>query len=264
MNLLRMEWRALRRSTLLWSLALAATAVLLLAFYPGFARDAAIFNKLLDAYPDAVKQVIGLKTGDLTSLNGYFSFVLTYLSLAAAIQATNAGLGPLSREVRDKTADFLLAKPVTRTQVVTAKLIAALFSLLVTNLVLLLTVLAVAGGVSSEVDYGPLALLTLTVGLIQLLFWGLGLFLAALLPKVSSVLPLSLSVVFGFFAVGMVASLVGERAARYLTPFRYYDPAYIRAHSAYEGGFLLLELALLVLLTATAYIVYRRKDIHAV
>ncbi|WP_058300781.1 ABC transporter permease subunit [Gorillibacterium timonense] len=264
MNIFRKEWQALRKSTFTWSLSLAAVALLLLALYPGFARDAEDFRGLLDAYPESVQKAFGLSLDSLTSFLGYYSFVLTYISLAGAIQAMNLGLGQLSKETREKTADFLLTKPVSRTRIITAKLFAALASLFVTNLIYLAAALLLAGQVASDVDYGTYTLLTLSVPLLQLLFFAFGLVLSVLLPKIRSVLPLSLGLVFGFYVLGMVASLVGEEAARYVTPFRYFDRSYIMAHSAYESGFVILELVLVVLFTAGTYQIYRKKDIHAV
>jgi len=264
MNLFLQEWRSLCRSTLTWSLSLAATALLLLALYPSFAQDAADFRSMLDSYPAAVQKAFGITMDTMATLNGYYSFVLMYVSLAGAIQAMNLGLGQLSKETREKTADFLLSKPVSRTRIVTAKVGAALASLLVTNAVYQAAALILAGLVADRVDYGTYLLLSFTLPLIQLLFFALGLLLSVILPKIRSVLPLSLGLVFGFYFVGMIASIVGDRAARYLTPFRYYDRPYIVAHSAYESEFVVLELALLVLFTAGTYVLYRRKDIHAV
>lgn len=264
MNMFRKEWRTLGKSTLIWSLSLSAVAFLLLALYPGFARDAEDFGKMLDSYPESLQKALGITMDSLTSLLGFYSFVLTYISVAGAVQAMNLGLGQLSKETREKTADFLLTKPVTRSQIVTAKVAAALASLLVTNAIYLIAAVILAGQVALDVDYKTYILLTLTVPLIQLLFFALGLVLSVILPKIRSVLPLSLGLVFGFFAIGMVASLVGDKAARYLTPFRFYDRVYISAHSAYEGGFVILELALIALFTVGTYLIYRKKDIHAV
>ncbi|WP_438433828.1 ABC transporter permease subunit [Gorillibacterium sp. sgz500922] len=264
MNMLRQEWRSLGRSTLTWTLSLAATAVLLLALFPGFSRDAADFSRMLDSYPEAVRKALGVTVDTMTTLTGYYAFVLLYVSLAGAIQAMNLGLGLLSRETREKTADFLLTKPVTRSRVVTAKLGAALLALLVTNLGYQAAALAMAASVADRIDYGTYALLTLTLPLIQLVFFALGFILAAALPRIRSVLTLSLGLVLGFFVIGMVDSIVGERAGRYLSPFRYYDRSYILGHGSYESEFALLTAALVLLLTAGAYLLYRRKDIHAV
>ena len=51
----------------------------------------------------------------------------------------NYGFGLVSIEESELTADFLLSKPVSRAQVLTSKLLAALTSLIITDLVVWVT-----------------------------------------------------------------------------------------------------------------------------
>jgi ABC-2 type transport system permease protein len=70
--------------------------------------------------------------------------------------------------------------------------------------------------------------------------------------------------VFAFFITSMFESVIGEKAIRYITPFKYYDSAYIIKHSSYEASFLLLEAAFILIAISSSYVIYVKKDIHAV
>ena len=63
---------------------------------------------------------------DLATVLGYFGLVFLFVQLCLAIQAANYGFALVSVEEREWTADFLLAKPVGRSQIMTSKLLAAL------------------------------------------------------------------------------------------------------------------------------------------
>ena len=265
MNIYRHELRMLGRSTWLWGGSLAAVLLLFFSLFPALSADAEQFQALLENYPEAVRKALGFSINDIATLLGYYSFVFPYILLAGAIQAMNAGAGILSKETREKTADFLLSKPVTRPQILTAKLLAAGTSLLLTNLLYLAVACLLAGQLREETfAWTPFVLIGCSLFLVQLIFLALGIFLSLFLPRMRSVLSLSLGTVFGFFFISMLGSVLGNQAARYLTPFKYFDPPYIIRHSGYKPSFVLLGIGIVLLASVASYIIYSQKDIPAV
>ncbi|HAQ07992.1 MAG TPA: ABC transporter permease, partial [Bacillus bacterium] len=182
-----------------------------------------------------------------------------------AIQAMNLGTSILSKETIEKTADFLLTKPVTRTQVITSKLLAALVSLVITNIVFVSATFFIASFVATdEFSKQSLFLISITLFFIQLMFLALGIIVSVVFPKIKSVLTVSLGAVFGFFMLGMVSSTTDDAAMRYLTPFNYFDSAYIAEHTGYEHSFLFAAVIFFVSAIAASYFLYAKKDVHSV
>ena len=62
---------------------------------------------------------------------------------------------------------------------------------------------------------------------VQLLFLAVGIFISVIVSKIKSVLTVSLATVFAFYFLGMFSGTTGEEAKRYLSPFKYFDTAYI-------------------------------------
>ena len=91
-----------------------------MAFFPSFQNDAGGFLEILKGYPEAVQKALGVEMSNITSLLGYYSFVLVYIVLIGSVQGCNLGLNILSKEERDKTAEFLLVKPVKRVRLAAA------------------------------------------------------------------------------------------------------------------------------------------------
>ena len=265
MNIFFHELKAYRKSTIIWTVSLILVTLLFMSMFPAFARDAEEFKKLLQGYPEGLRKAIGLNLENLFSILGFYCYALSFITLCGAIQAMNLGTSIVSKEVREKTADFLLTKPVTRTTIVTSKLLAAFSSLVITNIVYIAAAAIIASQVKTE-DFSLklLILLSLTVFFIQLIFLALGIILSVVVPKIKSVLTVSLSTVFAFYFLGMLSATSGEEGKRYLSPFKYFDTAYILKHSAYETSFMITGLIVIVVAICASYFVYTKKDIHAV
>lgn len=135
MNIYLHELKSLRKTAIIWTCAMIAIAALYLSLYSSMAQDAADFKALLSNYPPQVLAMIGATLDSITSPLGFYSMVITFVVLCGAIQAMNLGVSILSKEMRERTADFLLVKPVSRTAIVSAKLLAALTTLLATDII---------------------------------------------------------------------------------------------------------------------------------
>ncbi|WP_144478804.1 ABC transporter permease subunit [Cytobacillus oceanisediminis] len=265
MNMFLHELKACRKSTVIWTLSLVALVVLFLSMFPSFSKDAEEFKKLLEGFPVELRKAIGLSVDSIATLIGFFSYAFLYLKLAGAIQAMNLGTSILSKETREKTADFLLTKPVTRGQVVTSKLLAAFVSLVITN-IMFITAIFVMASIVSEDAFNKEALFLIAISLffLQLMFMALGIVVAAMFPRIKSVISVSLGTVFGFFMLGMISSTTDDEALRYLTPFNYFDAAYTTQHEGYETSFLITAAIFIIAAIVASYYLYSKKDVHSV
>lgn len=265
MNIFLHELKAYRKSTMIWSISLVMIIVLFMSLYSSFAKDAEGLVKVLESYPEAIRNALGINQANLFSILGFYSFPLSFITLCAAIQAMNLGTSIVSKEVRDKTADFLLTKPVTRTQILTAKLLSAFVSLVITNIIYFAAASFMAFQVKTD-DFSLkiFFLLSLTIFFVQLIFLALGIIISVMVKKLKSVLTVSLATVFAFYFMGMFFATSGEEVKRYISPFKYFDTSYIIKHSSYEAEFMLTGAVIIILAITLSYFVYAKKDIHAV
>jgi ABC-2 type transport system permease protein len=265
MNIFFHELKAYRKSTLIWSVSLVMIIVLFMSFYPSFAKDAEEFQKIMEGYPEAIRNALGFSLGSFFTILGFYCFPLSFITLCGAIQGMNLGTSIVSKEVREKTADFLLTKPVTRTTVLTAKLMAAFISIILTNIIYLAVTITMAYQVKTE-DFSLkiLIMLSLTMFFIQLIFLAIGVIVSVIVPRIKSVLTVSLTSVFAFYFLGMFSSTTGEEAKRYISPFKYFNTAYIIKQASFESTFLIVGAVIIILAITASYFVYAKKDIHSV
>ncbi|NCO66685.1 MAG: ABC transporter permease [Candidatus Aquicultor secundus] len=263
-NMIVHELRQYQKSTIIWIIFLVAGAALYLSLFPAFSKETGTLLKVLEGYPLAFRKALGITLISFASISGFYSFVITYIILAGSIQAMILGTSIVSKEERGKTAEFLLTKPVRRSQILTAKLVAALILILITNIVYLISVPLLINAIAgATIVPKTFLLLSLALFFVQLFFLALGFLISVSASKIRSVLGVSLTTVFGFYIAGILDSLIGNTAIRYLTPFKYFDFSYIVKNGSYEIRFIILEAIILILAITTSYYVYVKRDIRS-
>ncbi len=264
MNVFLHELRAYRKSTIIWALSLCGLILMFMSLYPAFTQDVEATKEVFNGFPEALRAALNISLGNFFTIYGFYGYLLGFAILTGAVQAMNLGTGVISKEVAGKTADFLLSKPITRTRVVTAKLAAALTALVITNIVFIAVSYLVALSVAEEsFDAQTFLVMASTLFLVQLMFLALGALFSVIIPKIKSVISVSLPTVFGLYIVGMVGEVLENESFRYITPFKYYDITYMIEHAGLEGRFLALEAAFVVLAIAACYVIYLKKDVRA-
>jgi ABC-2 type transport system permease protein len=254
------------RSVIIWSLALVAITLVFFSIYPTFADQAALFNEMLANFPPELLAAFGMTGVDLSKVIGFYSFIFLFAQVCLAIQAGNYGFGLVSIEESELTADFLISKPVSRTEILTSKLLAALTCLAITNLVLWVSSFAAIGLFRNGRDYetGTLVLLLVSSMIFQLFFLSVGLVISLLVRRVRSVTPYALGLGFGMYVLSAFSGVEGVSILELITPFKHFDPNYIIQHGGYDTPLVLLNVSVSLVSLVVSYWLYMRRDIPAV
>lgn len=266
MNIYRYELKSLRKSAIIWICTMVGLVVLFLSIYPSMSSDTVDYKELLAGYPATVRAMLGINLDYIASILGFYSMIFSFVILCGAIQAMNLGVSILSKESREQTADFLLVKPISRSAIISAKLLAAFTVILATNIVFCIAAPIIANIVKVE-DYSNkiFFMINLTLFFVQLIFLAIGVFVSVFFNKIKNVLPISLGFVIGFYMIGaLLATGKNAEEIRFISPFRYFDITYIIKNSSYETSYLILGAVIVVISVIASYIIYCRKDIHAV
>jgi ABC-2 type transport system permease protein len=254
------------KSVLIWSLALAFLILFFFSMFTVFADQAALMNQMLAKFPQELRAAFGMDNMDLSTVLGFMSFIFFFVQLCLAIQASNYGVGLVSIEEAELTADFLLSKPVSRVQVLTSKLLAALACLTITNLVVWLSsfiAISIFRG-DHEYETRTLVLLLLSLLLFQFFFLSVGLVISLLVKRVRSVTPYGLGLSFGAYVLAAFSGVFGDVKLELITPFKHFDAAAIVKNGAYDTPLVLLNVAVTILSLVISYWLYTRRDIPAV
>lgn len=263
MNIFSRELKDNRRSLVIWSAALSLLAVMFLSLFPSFTKDIEASQTIIENLPPALREALGISLANFFTIFGFFGYLFTFVSVAGAIQAMNLGTAIIAKETGGKTIDFLLSKPINRSAMITQKMLAALCCLGITNAVFIVSTYATAKAVSpAAFDTATFLLIAFSLFLIQLVFLCLGLAVAVIVPKIKSLISVSLPVVFAFFVVGSVGNIIDKEMIKYVTPFKFYEPDYIIANRHYEPQLVFIEAAIIAIAILISYAIFNRKDIR--
>lgn len=264
MNIFLHELKRYRKSTIVWTVSLSAIIIVFMMMYPAFADNAEEVKKMLLGFPVELRKALSLSIELITSLVGFYAYIFVFITLAGAIQAMNMGVSVLSKEAHEKTVDFLLSKPITRTKVVTTKLLASVTCLIFTNIVYLTCAYLTSLSVSRDIiDNKVFLMISASLFFVQIVFMSLGLLVSVIMPKVKSSIFVATGTVFLFFIISMFGGVIGDELSKYFTPFKYFEADYIIINRSYETSFVITAIAVTLISILATYVIYIKKDIHA-
>lgn len=263
MNIFLRELKANFKSLMIW------IVIVVLFVIVGFSKFTAYEGNpemlaILDAMPPAVIATMNLTAFNLTTVTGFYGVMFSYFALMISIAAAMWGSDIISKEERDKTVEFALTLPVTRTRLLTAKI-----GVVLVNCVFLLLVTwgaTLVGAAPYKKDaqfYDFVALASLALFVTQLIFLAVGVFLGSAMKQYKRAGSLAVSVLLGTFFLSIFTGLSKDfDFLNYFTPFKYFNPVKILNESKIEIGYALLSLAIIAVLIAGAYVTYRRRDLY--
>jgi ABC-2 type transport system permease protein len=263
MNIYLRELKANARSLIIWSV------IVVIFTLTGISKFSAYYNnpdmlKMLESLPKEVLAILNTNAFNLTTITGFVGIMFIYTALMLSIAAAMWGSDIIVKEERDKTVEFSLTLPVSRSRVVTAKSLAAF-----TNCLLLLVVTWTATVVSA-LRYQPdaaffkfLALSMLAVFILQLIFLSIGIFLGCALKRYKSAGSIALFILLGTYILSVIVTLNNDLDfLKYLSPFRYFDPAMLLHQSRFNLFYVGLSFVIILAAMVGAYYTYKRRDLY--
>jgi ABC-2 type transport system permease protein len=266
LNVFLHEFRIKLRSAIGWSAAIAALILVFSAMFSSVAGQVESLNDFLANYPKELLIAFGLNGVDLSTILGFFGFIFLFVQICLAIQAATYGFSLVSVEEADRTADFLLTKPVKRHRILTSKLLAAVVGLTVTNAAVWISSFLFLNLFKGDhsFDSSALAVLLASIFIFQLFFLGVGLGISLLVRQIRSVIPYSLALAFGMYVLSAFGSQLGTSVLEKITPFKHFEPAFVLSHNGYDLALVAVSVVVILVSIAGAYFLYSRRDIPAV
>lgn len=264
MNIFFRELKAHRKSLIFWSIGVFLMVVSGMAKYSAYSSSGQSINELAASLPKSMRVVLGFNSGDLSKASVYFGMLYLYLLLMATIHAAMLGATIFAKEERDKTSEFLFAKPVSRPAIITAKLLAVLVNIVIFNLVTFISSVILVGQYNKgESVNGDIAVLMTGMFILQLLFMVIGSAIAAVKKKPKTAASLAAGILLITYLLSIIIDLNDHiDALKYVTPFKYFEAKNIMSGSGLGLGYIVLSAALIAVLTAVTYVFYKKRDLN--
>ncbi len=263
MNIFFRELKANLKSLIIWCVIIGLFVVIGAAKFTAYYGNPEML-KILDSFPASVLDALSMRGFNLTTVTGFYGIMFVYFALMGAIAAAMWGSNSISKEERDKTVEFSLVLPVSRSKVITAKALAALLDCLLLALVTWgVSYLAVQQFKPDAAFYSFLALEMRALFLIEVIFLAIGLLLGSAMKQYK----LSASVAVGIILVTYFISVISAMQKdldflKYFTPFKYFDAIDLYQKGVMSATYLLLSAIIVVACVALSYLTYNRRDLY--
>ena len=260
MTLLKHELKQNRISLLIWTGAITFMLAICIFLYPEMKGE---MESISDVFADmgSFSAAFGMDQINFGTLLGYYSVECgNTFGLGGAFFAALCGAGVLAKEEKDRTAEFLLTHPVSRTKVVTQKLLAVFAQITILSFVVYTVSVLSMIAIGENVPWEEVNLLHLAHFLLQIEIAGICFGISAFLKRAG--LGLGLGVAILMYFLNLISNIT-ERAEflKYFTPFAYTDGASIVTNVELDVKFIAIGMAYAVVGIAIAYWKYMKKDI---
>jgi ABC-2 type transport system permease protein len=265
-NLFLKELSANAISLIVWTIVITLFISVTMAVYPVFLENQSKIIGMMNILPAGVLQFKGISNlNDFLSVLGFYAVNnIIYMMVLGSIFSIVLASGILLKEEYNKTAEYLLTRPLTRSEVFLSKL-----SVLGLNVFLLNLVTSLAGFICLELfSNGPFSIrafviLSLYTLLLNILFASIGLFISTIVKRAKPVTAFSIALVLIFYFL-FTLSKITEGAAKigYLSPFRYVDTNVTNPNYTIDIWHVIFFVGISLLLTRLAFRLYNRKDIY--
>jgi len=214
-----------------------------------------------DQLPPALREFIG--DADISTIDGWLQAeFMSWVPLILAIYGGIFVAGSISREVEQRTVDFVLGLPISRMEFVGSRLLVGMWNVAVLSVVVFLVLTIGVSLTGHTVHAGRYALASLNAGLLGVALLAAYAAVAAFVDEQGRVTGVTLGVTLVLWILSVALQAAdAPMFIRWLTPFEHYHSAEaMSGGSVTIGALIVLVVATLAASGLTLYW-YNRRDI---
>ncbi len=263
MTIFRFEMKSKIMTIIYWGIALLIVNLLSYSAFPMIAKEAELFDNLMNQFPEEYLKAFGLSGLPMSTVEGYTSLMLTFGLLITSIFSAMQGFSMLTKEESSQTADFLLSKPISRLKIFLSKLLASAIAIFCVGSIYLVSVylgvILFKGEATADI---PLILYTLTsIFFISYFFFGLSVFLSTFMKKLKSVISPALGLSVLFYSINGLAQAIESDSTFAWNPFTIFEFSGIYTSKSLPLGAVVYSLIVIAITLGFSYQKYNNKDI---
>ena len=260
MTLIKHELRQNKISFLIWTAAIGFMLAICIFLFPEMESQ---MEEVGDVFASmgSFTTAFGMDKLDFGTLIGFYGVECgNVLGLGGAFFASLCAVNILSKEEKDKTAEFLLAHPISRRQILTQKLISVFMIITAMNLIVYAISVGSITAIGEDIPWQEINLLHLAYYLLQIELAGICFGVSAFMRKGSIGVGLGIATIMYFLNLIANIAEVAE-FLKYITPFGYAEGSDIITDLSLDIKMIAVGMAFCVTGIVMAYGKYCKKDI---
>jgi ABC-2 type transport system permease protein len=265
-NLFMKEIKRNRVALFIWMAVIVLLISVTMSVFRTFIDNQSKIMGLLNIIPGGLLEFKGISdVNALLSVMGFYAANnVIYMMVLGSIFSIVLSANILLKEEYDKTAEYLLTKPLTRTDIFLSKSVVILVNIFLLNLAT-----SLAGLISLElVKSGPFSLkafslLSLYTLLLNILFGSIGLFLSTVVKRARPITTFCIGLVLVLYFIYTLSKITGSISwLGYIAPFRYVNTDVTNPSYGLELKNITYFIILSAVFAVASYRFYVKRDIY--
>ena len=250
---------------MLWVIVICLLISFTMSFYDTFIQNQKQILGMVSLVPAGILKFRGISNiTDMLSVLGFYSanniiYMMVLGSIFSIVLASNI----LLKEEYNKTAEFLLSKPLTRGEIFFTKCAVLTLNILLLNIIAasvgIISIECVKMGNYNIKSYFVLTFYTL---LLNFLFGSIGLFVSTLIKRPKPITTFSIAIVLILYFTYTI-SRITESADKfgYVSPFKFINVSVLEPSYGIDFWRVSYFIGGSLILTTISYFIYKRKNI---
>ena len=252
------------KSFLIWTLILIGMFLAVYLVYPYImtSENVDMLNEMMKVFPPEVLKAFNM---DITEIDTAFGWLKTegfiFILLISGIFSGMIGSNIVLKEENDKTIEYLHNLPVTRTKIITSKVLCALTYII--SMILILGIFNYIGlSISGDFDKKQYLLLSMSPIFTALVIFSICLFISTFTHKTKKTIGISLGIVFASYFLQILSELTKEvEFLKYITPFTLANTRNIITNNTINPICIIVSLLLSISLIVLSIYKYNKKEL---
>ena len=262
--MIKREFKINLKSFIIWLSILLVMFLFVYLIYPYFVTYDSMndLDELMKTFPEELLKAFNMDMSSISTAYGWFKTEgFMFILLIIGIYSSFLGGNILLKEENDKTIEYLNSLPITRTKIITNKIIVSIIYII--SMVLLLGIFNyIALSIIGDFDHKQFILLSITPLFIALPLFGINLFISTFMHRTRKTIGISLGMVFIFYLLNMLSEL-SEKAEfiKYFTINTLADTRNVMANVEIKPMMVIISLLITIIFIVGTYINYNKKEL---
>ncbi len=251
------------KSFIIWSSILAGMLIVVFLVYPSISKDKDMLNQMLEMFPSEMLKMFNMDLINLSTVSGWmlsegYMFITLLGGCFSSILASNI----LVKEESDKTIEFLYSNPISKTKIITSKILGSLIYVFGINIVSF--IISIIGfKLSNDLNMTNTLLMEIGSLSICLILYFITFFISVFFKSVKKSMGVAMAVSLGTYLIKIISALSEKlNVLKYFSPYEYFDTRYILINSAFELKFIIIGIFVSVICIFGSYYFYNKKEYY--
>lgn len=261
--MLKRELKINLKSLIIWTVILLAMYILIFSIYPSLINEETkeSLTQMMNSMPKEILSNFNMDIVGIESAYGWFKTEgYTFLTLLGGVYAAILGSTILAKEENDKTIEFLISKPISRSSVVTSKILCGIINIVIfTGVITLGNFIALK--ISGELDVKQYLMISILPILLYFMLFFITLFLSTFFKKAKKSMSLGIAIVFISYFMQIIGGM-GENVEiiKNISLFEFVSSRYIILNNSIDWKYVVIGAVIIFISVLATYKRYHDKE----